>query len=236
MIVTNKPSSRLRTILDVASTIAIVVACAVVVGRMWGSRPSGPTPAKSFELPISPVTLEGATMRGDKTAPVGFVLFSEFQCPFCGRLASEVMPTLISTYVDTGKVLLAFRQFPLDNHRAAAGAAQLSICAESAGLFWKVHDAFFLQPTAKTDGDFRSRATSAGLGSAQIADCEQNEGARLRVSKDLELAKALGVRSTPTVIIGRLEKGQVIAREGLVGARPVADFERAVEKVLASSK
>ena len=50
------------------------------------------------------------------------------------RVAREILPELVRDYVDTGKVLLAFRHFPLERiHAFAAKAAEAAECAGEGG-------------------------------------------------------------------------------------------------------
>lgn len=63
--------------------------------------PSGPDPVKEHAVDVST-----APIRGEKDAKVTIVAFSDFQCPFCGRV-NPTLAKLLETY--PGKVRVAFK-------------------------------------------------------------------------------------------------------------------------------
>ncbi len=82
-------------------------------------------------------------VRGDATAPITIVEFSDFQCPFCGR----VTPTLDQVRKTYGnKVRIVFKDFPLPNHAMAPKAAEAAHCAGEQGKYWEMHDRMFARP------------------------------------------------------------------------------------------
>ena len=93
--------------------------------------------------PKDPLPLEGAAIRGNRSATVAIVEYSDFKCPACGQFATGTLPAIERRYVDTGKVLLAFRQYPMDRRPLAQKAAEAAICAGDQGKFWEMHDQLF---------------------------------------------------------------------------------------------
>ena len=63
------------------------------------------------------------------------VLFSDFECPYCGRLAREILPTIERDYVSTGRMSLIFSHFPLPNHPHASAAAKTADFQEGVASF-----------------------------------------------------------------------------------------------------
>lgn len=71
---------------------------------------------------------------GSPKAPVTIVEFTDFQCPFCGRRATETFPLLRAKYIATGKVRYVVRDFPLSQiHPFALPAARAARCAGAEG-------------------------------------------------------------------------------------------------------
>ena len=52
-------------------------------------------------------------VSGSANAKIILVEFSDYQCPFCRKFWTETLPQLKSEYLDTGKVKLVYRDFPL---------------------------------------------------------------------------------------------------------------------------
>ena len=74
-------------------------------------------------------TDEGYPFRGDPNAPITFIEYSDYLCPFCGRYFSQTLPTLIDNYALTGQALFVFRDFPLVGlHPTAPVGYVASLC------------------------------------------------------------------------------------------------------------
>ena len=88
----------LRSRMDTVLVLLLIALCGVMIAgevREWVTpRQAAPALARtpSVEIPSAPITLEGAPVRGAATARVAMVVFSEFHCPFCARLAESVLP------------------------------------------------------------------------------------------------------------------------------------------------
>lgn len=80
---------------------------------------------------------------GSKTAPVVMEIFSDFQCPACKSLYDATNRNLIDNYVNTGKVYLIHRDFPLPMHAHSKVAAQYSRAAAQIGKLEAVEDVLF---------------------------------------------------------------------------------------------
>ena len=85
-----------------------------------------PTPRPAFDM----VKLMGDdSVKGDADAPVTIVEFSDYECPYCGRFYKGTYGQIVEEYIDTGKVKLVFRDFPLSFHQNAQKAAEAAECA-----------------------------------------------------------------------------------------------------------
>ena len=60
-----------------------------------------------------------ARIQGSPTAPVWVIEVSDFQCPFCKEWHDQTYQKLRDEFVKTGKVRLAYINFPLAQHRNA---------------------------------------------------------------------------------------------------------------------
>jgi protein-disulfide isomerase len=127
--------------------------------------------------------------------------------------------------VNTGKVLLSFRHFPIKNHPSARAAAQAAVCAEEQGRFWVLHDTFFALPSTVRDIDNTFR--DIGGDTASFVSCEKSERASRAVESDLALVKALEIQGTPTFLFGPTEHGNVVyVTKRFTGTANYASFKQ----------
>lgn len=80
---------------------------------------------------------------GDINAKVKIIEFSDFECPFCRRYFTETFPQIKKDYIDTGKVIMYYRHYPLPFHPLAQPFAIASECANEQDKFWEFHDKIF---------------------------------------------------------------------------------------------
>jgi protein-disulfide isomerase len=223
---------RLRVTLSGLANIATMIACAVIVWALWpnASGTSG-APAQAAGPPAPLEEIKGTTTRivdgtrwGDPQARVVLIEFSDFECPFCGRFASETLPQVHDEFVKTGKVQYAFRHFPLPSHAAARGAAAAAQCAAEQGQFWPMHDALFASQQRLSPPDLAAHAERLGLNSAGFADCLPRSGSV--IDGDIKEGNRLGVASTPTFLVGIVQPdGAVSLRTRIRGAQQFKMFE-----------
>jgi protein-disulfide isomerase len=151
---------------------------------------------------------------GDSAAPVEFVEFADYQCPFCQTFATLQMPTIKKRLIETGRVRWRFRDFPLQQHRHARTAAHAAACADEQGKFWPMHDRIFegqAEWAAERDATaiFRRYATEVGLDGAKYDACMSAARYAGRIQASHQEGLRLGVNSTPTLFVGgRLYQGR----------------------------
>lgn len=145
-----------RAMLDVLATIAMIATAGVVIWSVL-TRPATSAPVRpSIPPPTAPLSLDNLPMLGSPEASVVMLIFSDFECPYCGTFAADTMPTLKHDYVDTGKVRVAFRHLPLPIHSRAQRAAESAECAQRQGRFWAMHDLQFQVPMRLDERDIHS--------------------------------------------------------------------------------
>ncbi len=172
------------------------------------------------ELPILTVSVEGDPSIGPVDAPVTIVEFSDFQCPYCQKSVG-VLKELRRLYGE--KIRLVYRDYPGPNHPYAPQAAEAAQCAGEQSRFWEYHDILFDRQTPGKGWDFPALAKELGLQPDTFATCLNTGRYREEVAKDLHDGFTLGITSTPTFFInGR----------PLVGARPLAEFQAVIDRLL----
>jgi len=216
----------MRNILIVAG--GVVAVAAIAAGVWFGTRPS------SSAAPTSTAVAQAADkgtllsiqptdhVLGDPNAPITLIEYASLTCPHCAHFSVAVLPELKKKWIDTGKVKLVYRDFPLD--QIAAKAAQIAECAGKDRYFGVIDLIFAGQQTWATAADPIAELAKplriAGLGEAEIKACLANEAMSNAVIADYKSGEALGVNSTPTLIInGQLYPGarSVEELDGLFG-------------------
>jgi protein-disulfide isomerase len=159
---------------------------------------------------------------------VTIVEYSDFQCPFCSKLASTLEE--VAGEHDQ-EVKLVFKQFPLPMHPQAEPAARAALAAHQQGKFWAMHDKMFANQRALSNEDLEAYARGAGLDMERWRKDFESDALRQHVREEMDLGRALGVGSTPTYFInGRFFKGaqppevvRAAIEEELLAARKLLD-------------
>lgn len=160
-----------------------------------------------LEVPRVAVEVANAPTIGPASAPITIVEWSDFQCPYC----SKVAPTLHEVKAKYGdKVRIAFRQFPLSFHQQAQKAAEAALCAHEQGKFWELHDAMFGNQQALGVDQLKAKAAELGINADQFNSCVDGGKYVQWVKDDMAAGSAAGVTGTPAMFInGRMVSGAV---------------------------
>lgn len=217
----------MRNILIVAG--GVVAVAAIAAGVYFGTRPSSPGPVpqavaqttdKTSLLAVQPTD----HVLGDPKAPITLIEYASFTCPHCAHFSIAILPEVKKKWVDTGKVKLIYRDFPLD--QTALKAAQLAECAGNDKYFGVVDMIFATQQkwatAADPIGDLSKSLRIAGMGDAEVKTCLANDAVANGVVADYRGGETLGVNSTPTLFING---------EQFKGARTVEELDAAFSKL-----
>ena len=192
--------------------------------------PSAPTPSQIK------VSIDDDAIYGDKDAPVTLIEFSDYQCPFCRKFWQDTLPSIKKDYIDTGKVKLVFRDFPLGFHQSAIPAAEAANCAREKGgdeAYYKMHDKLFQEQNILDGGsvsstvqftatDMKKWAKDIGY---DIDSCLDSGKYKDEIQKDLRDGTAAGITGTPGFII--LDKDNKAT--SISGAQPSTVFDSALK-------
>ena len=192
--------------------IAVVAWFAFLRPDSGGQRPTAastapsPSAAPSRAAPVADATVKpNDHVLGDPNAPVTILDYSSLTCPHCARFHVDVLPALQQKYIDTGKVKLIYRDFPLDG--TALRAATLAECVAPEKYYGFLQVLFEGQQSWAGAADpiaaLSKLGKLSGLSEQAIADCFANEKLNDEVvAERLEGEQKYDIRSTPTFIIG----------------------------------
>jgi protein-disulfide isomerase len=162
-------------------------------------------PAAADALPRDPIAIASEPFKGNGTAKVALIEFSDYQCPFCSRYSRDTLPRIVTDYIDTGKIRYVFRDLPLSFHKQAFKAAEAAHCAGAQDKFWEMHDLLFQNQARLKRSHLEEYARRLKLDVARFA-AELDTHAHIgRVRADLESGARSRVRGTPGFFVnGRI--------------------------------
>src|SRR3989344_4635942 len=176
-----------------------------------------PTPAPVIDMQA---LLDDDAVEGSANAPVTIIEFSDFQCPFCSSFYNSALTQIRKDYVETGKVKIIYRDFPLSFHPEAQKAAEAAECAKDQGKFWEMHDKLFENQQTLSLSNYKAWAKELGLDSAKFNQCLDSGSKAAEVANDQQDGAAAGVGGTPSFFIN----GKLV-----VGAQPYSVFMQAID-------
>lgn len=174
--------------------------------------------AEYLALPIVPMPLPAGAQ--DSNAEIRVVEFSDFECPHCRRAFFDLDAALKQERRNGGEseIQVWHRNFPLDGdcnpqvqstaRRYSCDAARGSVCAHRAGKGHAFDAEVFGSQGSLTSDSFGEFAEELGLDPKKFADCMSSPATAAAIRTDLSAARAVNVRSTPTIFInGREVRG-----------------------------
>jgi protein-disulfide isomerase len=205
--------------------VIVVTIGGVLAWREWVSAPSKSQIAEmedARDLPME-VTAEDKIL-GSSDAPVTIIEYASLTCPHCAAFHRETLPKLKSDWIETGKVRLVYRDFPLDG--AALAAAVVAHCAPPDRYFPMIGLLFERQDEWAVEDQWRERLTQlagvAGMDKASVDACLADEARKNGVVETAEKAQATyGISSTPSFIVNGRK---------LSGALPIERFAEVIEE------
>jgi protein-disulfide isomerase len=206
----------------------------VPTGNVIANNPSAGNNLPSPSPQAVQVSADDDAVLGDKDAPVTIIEFSDYQCPFCRKFWAETLPSIKKDYIDTGKVKLVYRDFPLSFHPMAQASAEAANCAREKGGdegYYKMHDKIFqeqmtldggtVQSTVTyTESDLKTWAKDIGY---NIDSCLDSGKYANEVQKDFTDGGNSGVQGTP---------GFFVNGKPLSGAQPYSTFKQVIDAEL----
>jgi len=188
-------------LLDRIGLLLVVAALAV----SWDSQATAQTKAASTPAP-SPSNFTDRKSLGSKNAPITIEVFSDFQCPACRNFYETTLKQLIDNYVNTGKVYLVHRDFPLDMHPYSHQAARFANAAAELGQFESVERALFDKqdtwaPNGKIDDAISSTIPPAQLKKIHDVETQHLNEINAAIERDRTMGIQRNVNQTPTVYV-----------------------------------
>jgi protein-disulfide isomerase len=166
---------------------------------------------------------------GNPEAPITIVEYASLTCPHCAHFENDVLPELKKKWIDSGKVKLVLRDFPLDE--PALRAAMIARCAPPDRFYAYVDTFFAAQDKWVMARDYREALARlvklGGMGKEEFDNCLKNSALENKIVEGrLVASKELDVNSTPTFFINGAK---------FSGAPTVEEFDKVLSGLSAKS-
>jgi protein-disulfide isomerase len=179
------------------------------------AAPPRPDPSRRYS-----VDTKGSPVKGNPKAKLAIVEFSDFQCPFCGR----VVPTIEQIEREYGDdVRIVFKHLPLSMHPKAPAAHAAAEAAHRQGKFWEMHDLIFADQRNMSPERYLEYAAQLDLDVDRFKRDVASAEVKQKIASDAAEAARLGVSSTP----GFFVNGRYIR-----GAQPFSAFKAVIDEEL----
>jgi protein-disulfide isomerase len=182
-----------------------------------------PPPPETKEVAPPPAD---APFKGAANAKVVIQQWSDFECPFCGR----VEPTINEIEKEFGqKVKIVWRHLPLPFHKAAQPAAEATheaFLQRGNNGFWQFHEKLFAAqstPGGLERANLEKIAQEVGLDMAKFKSALDTGKHKARVQADAAAAEKAGISGTPAFVINRYY---------VSGAQPAGTFKKLITRAL----
>ncbi len=211
---------------ETAATTPEEPADPIVVETKKLDIPSAETPAPSAaNTDPAIVAMMAPRSIGDANAPVKITEYSSLTCSHCGTFHRETFKKFKADFIDTGKVQMTFKEFPLN--QPAMDASQILRCMPEDKFVSFMDLLFQEQDKWAFDANYkdilRQNAKLAGMSDETFDSCLANTALKEAILGDMKAAgEQYKVQSTPSFVING---GKI-----LVGNQPVEEFAKAIEE------
>jgi len=222
-----------RSPIAAVTGVALVAGLALIIAL---GQNQAPTPSILHVPPTSyDPELVADESLGRADAPATLEIWSDFQCPFCGRLARTYLPQLVSEFVVDGQLRMVPRDVAFvgrGDPNESIDAAVAASCAAEQGKYWQYHDVLLWNQIGENQGAFsearlRQMADQVGLDRGPWDRCRTDPTREAAVAATTAAALAAGINGTPTLVLNGL------ATSGM--PRTYEDLADAVRAALAAA-
>lgn len=143
---------------------------------------------------------QSPTFGNLKNPKLTIVEFSDFQCPYCARIA-PVMQDMMKKHGD--QIKFVFKFFPLSFHKDAPAAAAASMAAQKQGKFWEFRYAVASHNNELSPETFEQIAKTVGIKNIEQfkKDMVLDSAKQARIDADFQLGVKIGVQGTPNFFV-----------------------------------
>ncbi len=181
-------------------------------------------------LTESKLIQNGSPIMGESSATITIVEWGDYQCTFCYKFHQSTMNTIKQDFIETGKVKLVFKDFPLNGPDSIL-AAEAAYCAQDQGKYWQYHDELYKnwggERTGWVNRDSLDKfATTVSLDLEKFDKCLDEHRYLERVNQMYEFGREIGIDATPSFLVFSNEK--IIK---IIGNQPLEVFLKSIDEL-----
>ena len=188
--------------------LAIPVLIGITAGMFLAFYPE--TETNSSLLTTSNLIDGGSPIRGNSNAPITILEWGDYQCTFCYKFHQNTLNIIQKDFINTGKVKLVFKDFPLNGPDSIL-AAEAAYCAEDQGKYWQYHDEIYTNWGGERTGwitreTLDNFANTVNLDLNEFNKCLDDHKYQNKVNAMHEFGKDIGIDATPSFLVFNGEK------------------------------
>jgi protein-disulfide isomerase len=134
---------------------------------------------------------------GNTVGDVTIVEFFDYRCPYCKR----GHPNILALIKDDPGVRVVYKDLPVLGPDSVF-AARAALAASRQGGYQRLHDALLETTGPLTNDAVLALADAAGLNRDRLAQDMGSPEVEGALARNAELANALGIRGTPSYVVG----------------------------------
>lgn len=184
---------------DMNKKLFTIFVLAVMVAAIHGVRFF----KKSLRSPVPQEAIPNKA-KGNPSAAIYVVEYSDFQCPAC-TYAAGVLTRFFEQH--SSEMYVEFRHYPIPElHPFAITSAVFSECVAKQGEFWVYHDLLFEKRvewsrSLRVRGRLMDMAEDIGLEMESFRACVEDTAVETKVLEEKSEGVERGVKATPTYFI-----------------------------------
>ena len=188
--------------------LAIPVLIGLITGMFLAFYPE--TESEPSLLTTSKLIEGGSPIMGNSNAPITILEWGDYQCTFCYKFHQNTLNTIQEDFINTGKVKLVFKDFPLNGSDSLL-AAEAAYCAEDQEKYWQYHDELYKNWGGERTGwitreSLDNFAKAVNLDLNEFNKCLNEHKHQNKVNSMHEFGKKIGIDATPSFLVFNGEK------------------------------
>lgn len=185
----------------------ILLAIPIVAGIVTGAFLASLYSEKDLNSSLTAAQLlnNGSPILGDIDAPITIVEWGDYQCTFCYKFHQSTLDIIKEDFIDTGKVRLVFRDYPLNGSDSLL-AAEATHCANDQGKYWQYHDELYKNWGGERTGwitieSLNGFAKTVDLNLDEFNACLDDRTYQDMVIAQYEHGRRIGIDATPSFLV-----------------------------------